>query len=228
MSSPHVSVQVLSETAEARRSEPEAPASRRALTAVPDRATREAAAALARLTYCAQLKEVRERRGVTLASIAARSKVSEGLYAALERADVSRWPTGIYRRSFFREYAIALGLPVDSSLSEFLQLFPEEGEQRIPAALVIPSSPMRMTLAGRTWLRAPRIQILASVVDLISVAIITGLAAWWMPFHPGAIAATIAIMYYSLATACLASSPASWWLRGRGSRKRARALRLAR
>jgi cytoskeletal protein RodZ len=195
---------------------------------VPDRATREAAAALARLAYCAQLKDVRERRGVTLASIAERSKVNEGLYAALERADVSRWPTGIYRRSFFREYAMALGLPVDSALSEFQQLFPEEGEQRTPAALMIPSGPMRMTLAGRTWLRAPRIQIVAALVDLIIVTAITSLAAWWMPFHPGAVAATVAIMYYSLATACLASSPASWWLRGRGGRKRARALRLAR
>jgi transcriptional regulator with XRE-family HTH domain len=228
MSVQPVSIQVLSEPAEARLPEPDAPASRRALTAVPDRATREAAAALARLAYCAQLKDVRERRGVTLASIAERSKVNEGLYAALERADVSRWPTGIYRRSFFREYAMALGLPVDSALSEFQQLFPEEGEQRTPAALMIPSGPMRMTLAGRTWLRAPRIQIVAALVDLIIVTAITSLAAWWMPFHPGAVAATVAIMYYSLATACLASSPASWWLRGRGGRKRARALRLAR
>ena len=111
------------------------------MTAVPDRATREAAAALARLTYCAQLKEVRERRGITLAEIAERTKVNEGLYAALERADVSRWPAGIYRRSFFREYAIALGLPIDAAVSEFLQLFPDDGEQRIPAALVDPVGP---------------------------------------------------------------------------------------
>ena len=131
-------MQALSDSATAARPEPEAPSARRALTAVPDRATREAAAALARLTYCAQLKEVRERRGITLAEIAERTKVNEGLYAALERADVSRWPTGIYRRSFFRDYAIALGLPIDAAVSEFLQLFPDEGEQRTPAALVDP------------------------------------------------------------------------------------------
>jgi transcriptional regulator with XRE-family HTH domain len=221
-------MQALSETADAARPEPETPSARRALTAVPDRATREAAAALARLTYCAQLKEVRERRGLTLTAIAERSKVNEGLYAGLERADVSRWPTGIYRRSFFREYAIALGLPVDSAISEFLQLFPEEGEQRTPAALMIPSGPLRMTLAGHTWLRASRTQIGASLVDIVMVAVITSAVAWWMPIHIGTVAAVIAVIYYSLATACLASSPGSWWLRTRGNRKRARALRLAR
>lgn len=210
------------------RAESDASAARRALSAVPDRATREAAAALARLTYCAQLKEVRERRGITLATIADRSKVNEGLYAALERADVSRWPTGIYRRSFFREYAIALGLPVDASLSEFLQLFPEDGEQRTPAALAIPSGPMRITLAGHTWLRASRTQVLASAVDIVMVAVITIAITWWMPIHRGTAAAIVAVIYYSLATACLACSPGSWWLRTRGNRKRAKALRLAR
>lgn len=228
MSSQPVSMQVLSDAATASRPEPEATSARRALAAVPDRATREAAAALARLTYCAQLKEVRERRGITLAEIAGRTKVNEGLYAALERADVSRWPAGIYRRSFFREYAIALGLPIDSTVSEFLQLFPDDGEQRTPAALVIPSGPLRMTLAGHTWLRASRIQILASLVDMVVVAVITTAVAWWMPTHVGTVAAIVAVIYYSLATACLASSPGSWWLRTRGNRKRARALRLAR
>jgi transcriptional regulator with XRE-family HTH domain len=222
-------MQVLSDAAAApARVESDANSTRRALTAVPDRATREAAAALARLTYCAQLKEVRERRGITLTAIAERSKVNEGLYAALERADVSRWPTGIYRRSFFREYALALGLPVDSSLSEFLQLFPEDGEQRTPAALAIPAGPMRLMLAGRPWLRASRLQALASLVDIVVVAAITIAVTWWMPIHPGTAAAVVTVIYYSVATACLACSPGWWWLRTRGIRKRAKALRLAR
>jgi len=36
------------------------------------------------------------------------------------------------------------------------------------------------------------------------------------------------VIYYSLATACLACTPGTWWLRTRGNRKRAKALRLAR
>jgi transcriptional regulator with XRE-family HTH domain len=219
---------VLPDDAAEPRPELELPSARRALTAVPDRATREAAAAIARMAYCAQLKEVRERRGVTLAAIAERSKVNEGLYAALERADVSRWPTGIYRRAFFREYALALGLPADSAVGEFLQLFPDEGEQRTSPALAVPAGPLRMTLAGHGWLRVSRQQTMAALIDVVMVAVITAAIAWWMPIHIGTIAAVVAVIYYSLATACLACSPGAWWLRTRGNRKRANALRLAR
>ena len=221
-------MQVLSDGTESALPDPQTPSARWALTAVPDRATREAAAAIARLSYCAQLKDVRERRGITLTEIADRSKVNEGLYAALERADVSRWPTGIYRRSFFREYALALGLPVDTTLSEFQQLFPEEGDQRTSAALAMPAGPLRMTLADRVWLRTSRVQVLAAVIDLLLVAAITAAIAWWMPIGISTVAAVVAVVYYSLATACLACSPGAWWLRTRGNRKRARALRLAR
>jgi hypothetical protein len=58
--------------------------------------------------------------------------------------------------------------------------------------------------------------------------VITAAIAWWMPIHIGTIAAVVAVIYYSLATACLACSPGAWWLRTRGNRKRANALRLAR
>jgi transcriptional regulator with XRE-family HTH domain len=209
--------------------EPESqPQARRALTAVPDRATREAAAAIARLEYCGQLKAERERRGITLTEIAERTKVNQGLYAALERADVSRWPTGIYRRSFFREYALAVGLPSDAALSEFLELFPEEGEQRTSPAMAMASGPLRMTLADRAWLRTSRAQVLAAFIDLMMVVAITTAVAWWMPAVIGTVAAVVAVIYYSLATACLACSPGAWWLRTRGNRKRAKALRLAR
>ena len=208
--------------------QPESPPTRRALTAVPDRAAREAAAAIARLEYCEQLKGVRLQRGVTLTAIAERSKVNEGLYAGLERADVSRWPSGIYRRSFFREYALALGLPVDAALSEFLQLFPEEGDQRVLPALAMPAGPLRLTLADRVWLRTSRLQMTATIVDLVMVVVITAAVAWWMPIAAGTVAAVVTVIYYSLATACLTCTPGMWWLRTRCNRKRAKALRLAR
>jgi len=204
------------------------PQARPALTAVPDRAAREAAAAVARREYCEQLKEVRERRGVTLAEIAERSKVSEGLYVALERADVSRWPMGIYRRSFFRAYALAVGLPVEATLNEFLLLFPDEDAQQAAPALGTSSGPLRMTLAGRRWLRTSRVQLVAPLVDLIIVATLTTAVGWWMPIGIGTATAVVAVIYYSLATACLACTPGTWWLRTRSYRKRAKALRLAR
>ncbi len=204
------------------------PAARRALSAVPDRATREAAAAVARLEFCEHLKDVRQKRGVTLAEIAERSKVNEGLYAALERGDVSRWPTGIYRRAFFRAYALAIGVPVDTALSDFVRLFPEDGDQRVSPVLTAPAGPMRMTLAGRTWMRMSRVHVMAALVDLVIVGAIAAALAWWMPVGISTVTAVVAVVYYSRATACLACSPGAWWLRTRVNRKRARALHLAR
>jgi transcriptional regulator with XRE-family HTH domain len=220
-------MQALSETAVA-RPDLEASAGRRALAVVPDRATREAAAALARREYCARLKETREQRGVTLDSIAARTKVNEGLYVALERADLSRWPIGIYRRSFFRDYATAIGLPGEASVTEFLELFPDEVEPRASAVPPVGAGSFRMSLAGSAWVRLSRLQVLASFVDIAIVATVTALVTWWTAAAVGMVTAVVAIVYYSLATACLACSPGSWWLRTRGNRKRAQALRLAR
>jgi len=201
---------------------------RRALAAVPDRAAREAAVALARQSYCARLREARERRGISLEAIADLTKVSAALFVALERNDVSRWPTGIYRRSFFREYATAIGLPVESALSEFVQLFPDDYEQRTLPVLPTGSGPLRLTLAGTAWLRISRVQVLAALIDLVVVAAIAGAIAWWTPIGLGTAAGIVTLIYYWLATACLACSPGSWWLRTRGNRKRAKGLRLAR
>jgi len=221
-------MQALPDTTLSPLPEADVASAKRSLAAVPDRVTREAAAALARQAYCARLKEARERRGISLEAIADITKVNEALFVALERNDVSRWPTGIYRRSFFREYATAIGLPADSAVNEFLRLFPDDYEQRAQPTLLTGSGPLRMTLAGNTWLRVSRVQVVAALVDLVVVAGITGAIARWMPIGLGTAAGIVALIYYSLATACLACSPGLWWLRTWGNRKRARGLRLAR
>jgi transcriptional regulator with XRE-family HTH domain len=228
MSSQPISMQVRSDPASASRSELDLGTARRALTAVPDRAAREAAAALARQTYCAQLKEARERLGISLDVIAERTKVNESLFAALERGDLSRWPTGIYRRAFFREYASAIGLPAETAVGDFLQLFPDDHEARSATTIPLQAGPLRLGLAGRSWLRFSRLHVIAAFVDIAIVFAITAAVAWWMPVATSVTAAVVSVTYYSIATACLACSPGSWWLRTRGNRRRARALRLAR
>src|SRR3954451_5681620 len=72
-----------------------------------------------------RLRSERERRRITLESIAANTKISIGLLRDLERDDVSRWPNGIFRRSFVRSYAEAIGLDADDILSDFLQRYPD-------------------------------------------------------------------------------------------------------
>ena len=79
-----------------------------------------------------RLRSERERRRITLESIAANTKISVSLLKALERDDVSRWPSGIFRRSFVRSYAEAIGLDADEILQEFLERHPDPFAQTRP------------------------------------------------------------------------------------------------
>jgi hypothetical protein len=76
-------------------------------------------------SLCVRLKNERQRRQILLKSISANTKISASLFEALERGDVSRWPSGIFRRSFIRAYAQAIGLDPDAVAREFLAEFPD-------------------------------------------------------------------------------------------------------
>src|SRR4051795_9254444 len=72
-----------------------------------------------------RLRMERERRTITLASISDNPKISHSLLEALERDDVSQWPSGIFRRAFIRTYAQAIGVNADEAVREFLDLYPD-------------------------------------------------------------------------------------------------------
>jgi transcriptional regulator with XRE-family HTH domain len=72
-----------------------------------------------------RLRLERERRRITLVSIAANTKISVHLLEGLERGELSRWPSGIFRRSFIRAYAEAIGLDAEDVTREFLERFPD-------------------------------------------------------------------------------------------------------
>jgi transcriptional regulator with XRE-family HTH domain len=103
-----------------------------------------------RRAFCARLKAERERHGTTLSAIADATKVKASLLEALERADVSHWPKGIYRRAFFKDYVSSFGLPPDRYAAEFHELFPDADDDLVkrpvwsappPAPVAAPSSP---------------------------------------------------------------------------------------
>jgi transcriptional regulator with XRE-family HTH domain len=81
------------------------------------------------MSLCARLRNERERRQISLSSICANTKISGSLLQALERGDLSRWPSGIFRRSFIRLYAEAIGLDPDSVAREFFEEFPDPFER---------------------------------------------------------------------------------------------------
>jgi transcriptional regulator with XRE-family HTH domain len=90
-------------------------------------------------SLCVRLRSERERRHIALSSISANTKISATLFESLERGDVSRWPSGIYRRSFIRAYAGAIGLDPDTVAREFLEQFPDPLEP--PPAVDAPPVP---------------------------------------------------------------------------------------
>ena len=82
--------------------------------------------------FCLALKAAREQQGITLGAIAEATKIPADLFAALERCDLRRWPNGLFRRSYFRDYARTVGLPVGDVCREFLRLFPDEDAAEPP------------------------------------------------------------------------------------------------
>jgi transcriptional regulator with XRE-family HTH domain len=77
-----------------------------------------------RESFGPRLRAERERRGISIDTIASVTKVGGDLWDGLERNDFSRWPSGIFARAFVRDYARAIGLDSDEVVNEFCRLFP--------------------------------------------------------------------------------------------------------
>ena len=79
-------------------------------------------------SFGARMRRRREEQQIALTTIADQTKIKLSLLEALERDDVSRWPTGIFRRAFIRAYAHAIGLEPDVIVREFLDVYPDPVE----------------------------------------------------------------------------------------------------
>jgi len=100
--------------------------------------------------FGSRLRRERERRQIALSSISANTKISVALFEALERGDVSKWPSGIFRRAFIRAYAQAIGLDADVLAREFLERFPDPAE---PAPTVVAKGSRPAPVSGGEGLR---------------------------------------------------------------------------
>lgn len=88
-------------------------------------------------SFGSRLRYERERRQIALRSIAESTKINITLLEGLERDDVSRWPSGIFRKSFIRSYADAVGLNADAVVREFTELYPDPNESDVNAPSAI-------------------------------------------------------------------------------------------
>jgi hypothetical protein len=80
------------------------------------------------------LRQRREEQHIALSTIAAQTKIKVTLLEALERDDVSQWPSGLYRRAFIRAYALAVGLDPDLIARELSEAHPEPDQVAAAAA----------------------------------------------------------------------------------------------
>jgi transcriptional regulator with XRE-family HTH domain len=150
-------------------------------------------------SFGSRLRRERERRQIALSSLSANTKIGVSLFEGLERDDVSRWPPGIFRRSFIRAYAQGIGLDPDEVTQEFLERFPDPLEPLSPAMGPAPTSAaaggtaLRLTLADTgAWFvsgaalldmryRWAAIACDAGVVVAIAVSVFVATGTFWLP-----------------------------------------------
>lgn len=180
-----------------------------------------------RAAFGPELRRAREHRGLTLDQVAASTKVSASIYAGLERNDLSRWPSGLFRRAFVRAYADAIGLDPEDVCRRFVELFPEEdGEKSTIAPVPAPPAPVeaadqspqpRLMLAVAPAERAPasdvRRRLAAGLLDVALVmvpaalvSVLAGAGWFWVA------AAVIGATGHVVALAVHGITPGSWLL----------------
>jgi transcriptional regulator with XRE-family HTH domain len=179
-------------------------------------------------TFGPRLRSERERRGISIETIASVTKVGAELWEGLERNDFSRWPTGIFARAFIRDYALAVGLDPDEVIDEFCRLFPI-GDRRadrlikahgelighsvsLEPAMIPPEGDRRA--AGRQKKEQARLRrirlaprtVAASVDTVNALALATGISVlldtgFWTT------AGAIGLGYYAISTIALGTTP---------------------
>jgi hypothetical protein len=172
--------------------------------------------------FCRALKAVRERKGITLAEIAEATKVPASLFAGLERNDLRRWPKGLFRRSFFRDYVRMIGLPVAETCEEFVRLFPDPESAALAICATGPDegNPFNVRLVLDAGWRGPRPavlpRVLAALVDS-GVVLVAAVFAWVAGMDLARTTAIVAVAYFSLGTVAFGESPAKWVISKRQS-----------
>jgi hypothetical protein len=176
-----------------------------------------------------RLRAERERRGISIDTIASVTKVGSDLWDGLERNDFSRWPSGIFARAFVRDYARALALDADEVVNEFCRLFPigdrrvsrliqaqaqlighdltyaepgavpEDGDRRAHAHEVNEEQlALRMRIVARS---------LATALDSACTLSLAYGISRLMDINFWAIAGVITVMYYTVMTVAIGTSP---------------------
>ena len=182
-----------------------------------------------RETFGPRLRAERERRGISLDTIASVTKVGGDLWEGLERNDFSRWPSGIFARAFVRDYARAIGLDSDEVVDEFCRLFPlgdRRSSRLIQAQAQLIGHNLSYAEAGAlpidgdrraqqddrtddSVVRRARLveRALATTLDTIASLSVTTAISLLMDINFWTVAGVVTIMYYTGMTIAFGASP---------------------
>lgn len=179
------------------------------------------------------LRRIRVQRGVTLAQLAEATKVSVDLWAGLERNDLSRWPSGIYARSYVRTYASHIGVDPEATVDDFCRWFPQgdrraERVVREQAALVghdlkwhdqvlaDVAEDRRSGTGPSERVEPPPLaftqtgRVVAAIADLFGVAFLTAVVDAVISTGWAASLAVCAVAYHGVSLVALGSTPSVW------------------
>jgi transcriptional regulator with XRE-family HTH domain len=120
-----------------------------------------------------RLRTIRERRGLTLTSIARQHGVREQNLLLIERNAFEQLPTGIYGRHAVRSYAAAVGLCPDEALAEVLDRLrvPEDPMEGIARVRGLPRASRRDELVHRSHMPAVTTQAAGAWRQMAAAAI---------------------------------------------------------
>jgi len=177
-----------------------------------------------------RLRAVRERRGIALETIAARTKLPVGLWEAMERNDFSGWPSGLFARAYVRDYARLVGLNPEEVVDEFCRYFavgdrrrgglirshaevvdirsqyrdeelPPEGDRRVPDATA-QIMPFPRLLPGKAGQR-----VLGALGDVVVVCAASVIASHVLGVGFLPTLGITSLAYYSVGFAVVGGSP---------------------
>jgi transcriptional regulator with XRE-family HTH domain len=185
----------------------------------------------ARDAFGPNLRRLRIQRGITLQRLADETKVGVDLWEGLEQNDFSRWPTGIYARSYLRAYAEHIGADPVATVDEFCRWFPQgdrraERRLREHAAIVRHELTWSDDVAGAERRSVPReaveqshIRVLtrhgrlvAASADLGAVLVTTTVTASVVPVGWAAALGVCGLAYHAFTLLAIGCTPAAWLL----------------
>ena len=134
-----------------------------------------------------ELRSERERRGISLETICARTKVNRRHLDALERGDYQALPGGVFRRGFVRAYLGSMGLEEHAWMARWDACYAAYAQS--VGALLEPAADGWATFAANVKKNrgVPRRRYLGRWLGVLAMLILLGVAGWmvWRYVVPG-------------------------------------------